>query len=113
MGMSHLMRDVEMPLSGVLYRMEDIGFTVDTAFLRQLGERYTQEIEQSKQQVFAACGTTFNLNSTQQLGDVLFDKLQLRTARKPRAAIPPPPKCWKVCRTSRRRSLRRYYAIGS
>lgn len=113
MGMSHLMRDVEMPLSGVLYRMEDIGFTVDTAFLRQLGERYTQEIEQSKQQVFAACGTTFNLNSTQQLGDVLFDKLQLRTARRQRAATPPPPKCWKVCRTSRRKSLRRYYAIGS
>ena len=44
MGMSHLMRDVEMPLSGVLYRMEDIGFTVDTAFLRQLGERYTQQL---------------------------------------------------------------------
>lgn len=82
MGMSHLMRDVEMPLSGVLYRMEDIGFTVDTAFLRQLGERYTQEIEQSKQQVFAACGTTFNLNSTQQLGDVLFDKLQLPHGKK-------------------------------
>lgn len=76
------MRDVEMPLSGVLYRMEDIGFTVDTAFLRQLGERYTQEIEQSKQQVFAACGTTFNLNSTQQLGDVLFDKLQLPHGKK-------------------------------
>ena len=51
-------------------------------FLRQLGERYTQEIEQSKQQVFAACGTTFNLNSTQQLGDVLFDKLQLPHGKK-------------------------------
>ena len=60
MGMSHLMRDVEMPLSGVLYRMEDIGFTVDTAFLRQLGERYTQEIEQSKQQVFAIFIITHN-----------------------------------------------------
>ena len=39
-------------------------------------------MEQSKQQVFAACGTTFNLNSTQQLGDVLFDKLQLPHGKK-------------------------------
>ena len=81
--MTHLMRDVEMPLSLVLYRMEEIGFTVDTAFLKQLGEKYVVEIEDCKAQVFKACGgKSFNLNSPQQLGTVLFEELQLPHGRK-------------------------------
>ena len=81
--MTHLMRDVEMPLSLVLYRMEEIGFTVDTAFLRQLGERYVAEIEDCKTQVYKACGgKPFNLNSPQQLGAVLFEELKLPHGRK-------------------------------
>ena len=82
-GMTMLMREVELPLSHVLYRMEKVGFRVDTAFLKTLGERYTAEIEQLKQDVYKACGVPpFNLNSTQQLGDVLFDKLQLPHGKK-------------------------------
>ena len=87
--MMHLMQDVEMPLARVLFGMEKDGFTVDTAFLRQLGERYIAEIEDSKQAVFRACSMSlgrnikpFNLNSTQQLGDVLFDQLGLPHGKK-------------------------------
>ncbi len=80
--MLHLMQDVELPLSQVLYRMEEAGFRVDASFLEELGVRYTGEIEQLKQQVFQACGTSFNINSTQQLGEVLFDKLQLPHGKK-------------------------------
>ena len=82
-GMTELMQNVEMPLAHVLYRMEALGFRVDTDFLRALGERYTAEIEQLRQQVYAACGVPpFNLNSTQQLGEVLFEKLQLPHGKK-------------------------------
>ena len=82
-GMTMLMRQVELPLQHVLFRMEDAGFTVDTAFIRALGQRYAAGIESLRQQVFAACGTgSFNLNSTQQLGEVLFDKLQLPHGKK-------------------------------
>ncbi len=81
--MMHLMQDVEMPLSRVLYDMESDGFTVDTAFLRMLGDRYTGQIEEAKQAVFAASGgKPFNLNSTQQLGEVLFDRMQLPHGKK-------------------------------
>ena len=81
--MMHLMQDVEMPLSRVLFNMEQAGFTVDTAFLRSLGERYTTQIEEAKTAVFKACGVKpFNLNSTQQLGDVLFDQLGLPHGKK-------------------------------
>ena len=82
-NMTPLMRQVEMPLTHVLFRMEDAGFAVDTVFLHALGKKYTEEIEQLKQQVYEACGAgSFNLNSTQQLGEVLFDKLQLPHGKK-------------------------------
>jgi len=87
--MMHLMQDVEMPLSRVLYSMEASGFTVDTSFLRTLGDRYITQIEDSKQAFFAACSAMasqtvkpINLNSTQQLGDLLFDQLGLPHGKK-------------------------------
>ena len=81
--MLHLMQEVEMPLSRVLFQMEQAGFTVDTAFLKTLGERYTAQIEEAKAAVFKACNVKpFNLNSTQQLGEVLFDQLGLPHGKK-------------------------------
>ena len=81
--MLSLMLDMEMPLSLALFDMERHGFTVDLDFLRQLGKRYTAEIEEMRQQVFRACGVKpFNLNSTQQLGEVLFDQLKLPHGKK-------------------------------
>ena len=81
-GMTRLMREVEQPLSFVLFRMEQAGFTVDTAFLRDLGGRYTEEIEEKRNQVTAAAGHAFNLNSTQQLGEVLFEEMNLPHGKK-------------------------------
>ncbi len=81
-GMMKLMREVEMPLSFVLFRMERAGFTVDTAFLRDLGARYTAEIGEKRDQVTAAAGHPFNLNSTQQLGEVLFEEMNLPHGKK-------------------------------
>ena len=81
-GMMKLMREIEQPLSFVLYRMERAGFTVDTAFLRDLGARYTAEIGEKRDQVTAAAGHPFNLNSTQQLGEVLFEEMNLPHGKK-------------------------------
>ncbi len=82
-GMASLLKDVEMPLSFVLFRMEKTGFSVDTAFLRELGKKYAAEIEQKRGEVIAAAGgEPFNLNSPQQLGDVLFERLKLPHGKK-------------------------------
>ena len=82
-GMTALMREVEQPLSFVLFRMERAGFTVDTDFLRNLGEGYTAEIAEKRDQVIAAAGgRPFNLNSTQQLGEVLFEQMNLPHGKK-------------------------------
>ena len=82
-GMMQLMTEVEMPLSFVLFRMEQAGFSVDTEFLRELGKRYAAEIAQRRAEVIqAAGGTEFNLNSPQQLGEVLFEKMNLPHGKK-------------------------------
>jgi DNA polymerase-1 len=82
-GMMTLMTEIEMPLSFVLYRMEKVGFAVDTAFLRELGDKYTSEITQRRDEVIAATGgTPFNVNSPQQLGEVLFEKMHLAHGKK-------------------------------
>ena len=81
-GMMRLMREVEQPLSFVLFRMEQAGFTVNTDFLRDLGKRYTEEIGEKRDQVIAAAGHPFNLNSTQQLGEVLFEEMNLPHGKK-------------------------------
>ncbi len=81
-GMMKLMREIEMPLCFVLFRMERAGFTVDTDFLRNLGNRYATEIGEKRDQVTAAAGHPFNLNSTQQLGEVLFEEMNLPHGKK-------------------------------
>ena len=82
-GMMTLLQEVEMPLSFVLYRMEEAGFSVDMAFLRELGRKYTAEIAERRAQVIAATGgTPFNLNSPQQLGEVLFERMNLPHGKK-------------------------------
>ncbi len=82
-GMMPLMREVEMPLSFVLFRMEKAGFSVDTGFLRELGKKYAAEIDRRRSEVIAASGgEAFNLNSPQQLGEVLFEKMGLPHGKK-------------------------------
>lgn len=103
-GMMTLMTEIEMPLSFVLYRMEKVGFAVDTAFLRELGDKYTAEITQRRNEVIEATGgTPFNVNSPQQLGEILLKRCILLTERKPAKAGRLPRKCWKGCGGTRRR----------
>lgn len=78
-----LMETLEMPLMEVLFAMETEGFQVDARVLETLGKDFTAQTEALKNQVYALTGVTgFNLNSTQQLGKVLFETLGLPAGRK-------------------------------
>ena len=82
-GMTALMRDVEMPLLYVLFDMEQAGFQVDGKVLSELGKEFTQQAEELKEEVYKLTGVSgFNLNSTQQLGKVLFETLDLPHGKK-------------------------------
>ncbi len=82
-GMLGLMENLEMPLMEVLFEMENAGFQVDKKVLEELGRTFTEQTEVLKNQVYALTGVSgFNLNSTQQLGKVLFETLSLPAGKK-------------------------------
>ena len=74
--------DVELPLCAVLARMEQRGFLIDRAALAQFGETLQTSITQLEQQICAAAGAPFNINSPKQLGKVLFEDMQLPHGKK-------------------------------
>jgi len=81
--MTELYREIELPLSHTLYAMEREGFLVDRDELMRLGEIYSKQISALRDEIYALCETEpFNINSTQQLGAVLFDKLGLPARKK-------------------------------
>ena len=82
-GMLRLMNEVEMPLTYVLFDMEQAGFRVDGGVLRELGAAFTREAEELREEVYTLSGVRgFNLNSPQQLGKVLFETLGLPHGKK-------------------------------
>ena len=73
----NLYNEVELPLSHVLREMEQAGVRIDVEMLRQAEQQLNAELQTLEQQIYAAAGTTFNINSPKQVGEVLFDQLQL------------------------------------
>ena len=78
-GLTSLFRDVEMPLVPVLVAMEAAGVKVDVPFLRQMSVDLTRRLRELEKEIQQIAGYAFNVNSTQQLADVLFGKLGLPT----------------------------------
>ena len=82
-GMEKLYRDIELPLEHTLYAMEREGFLVDRDELARLCAQYSAQIAALREEIYDLCGVPpFNLNSTQQLGAVLFDHLGLPARKK-------------------------------
>lgn len=81
-GMKRLYDEIELPLCPVLYRMEKRGIAVDKNQLEQFGAMLTQRILDCETLIFDYSGERFNINSTKQLGELLFDKLGLPPVKK-------------------------------
>ena len=81
-GMAELLRQIELPLVTVLARMQRDGFAVDVGRLTEFGDSLTGQIEELRRRIYLLAGEEFNINSTQQLGAVLFDKLGLKATKK-------------------------------
>lgn len=81
-GLRTLNDEIEVPLVGVLARMEDLGVGVDRAELERLRERLAADCERLRQAVVEDAGHDFNVNSTPQLRQVLFDELGLVPQKK-------------------------------
>ncbi|MFQ5741045.1 MAG: DNA polymerase I [Acidobacteriota bacterium] len=86
LGLEPLLSEIEMPLVSVLANMEQTGVKVDCVFLQQLSAEMEGEISRLREQIHAAAGEPFNINSPRQLADILFQKLRLPVIKKTRKA---------------------------
>jgi DNA polymerase-1 len=84
-SLSHVYATIDLPLVPVLLRMEQVGVRVDSEVLRSLSSRLSIDIDNLAERIYALAGETmgldgphrFNINSPKQLGDVLFNKMNL------------------------------------
>ncbi|MFV9511178.1 DNA polymerase I [Tepidibacillus sp. LV47] len=81
-NLSRLLYEVELPLSRVLARMEKVGVRIDIDRLKEMGEELNQTLISLTEEIYELAGTEFNINSPKQLGEILFDKLQLPIIKK-------------------------------
>ena len=78
----NLYQEVELPLAQVLREMEQAGVRIDVTMLKHAEEQLTSELQSIEQQIYTSVGITFNINSPKQVGEVLFEQLQLDTKAK-------------------------------
>jgi DNA polymerase-1 len=80
--LTELFKTVEMPLVEVLKNMEMRGIRVDVARLGELSGQFADEMARIEEQIYSVAGEKFNISSPQQLGRILFEKLNLPTGKK-------------------------------
>jgi DNA polymerase I len=81
-GSVHLYEQVELPLSGVLAAMEDVGVKIDTYRMGEITARLADRVEELEARAHALAGEEFMLGSTQQVARILFEKLGLTPGRR-------------------------------
>jgi len=82
MQLEPVYRDIELPLAEVLAQMETNGIRIDPALLLNMSGDFEKQIELLTQRAFELAGMEFNINSPRQLGEILFEKLNLPAPKK-------------------------------
>ncbi|MGB9437731.1 MAG: DNA polymerase I [Desulfobacterales bacterium] len=82
LGLVELMASVEMPLVPVLMQMEMRGTGLDLNRLHELSRSFKQQLDALEGSIYGLAGESFNINSSQQLGRILFEKLRLPVQKK-------------------------------
>jgi DNA polymerase I len=69
--------EIDLPLVPVLFRMEHAGVKIDCDVLAEMSQRLQRQVDEKAREIYAKAGVEFNINSPRQLGDVLFNQLNL------------------------------------
>ncbi len=86
-GLDELFNKVEMPLVTVLADMEIAGVAIDTKFLSDMSVKIDRELNGLTKEIYAMAGSEFNINSPQQLSNILFEKLKLPVVKRTKTGI--------------------------
>ncbi len=83
-SLEKIFETIELPLIGVLEKMERRGVKIDTSYLKELSDEYHKKLSAFEKKIHTKAGVAFNINSPKQLGEVLFTKMGLKAARQKR-----------------------------
>lgn len=78
-SLEKLFNDIEMPLVKVLAEMEEAGIEIDVKFLQAMNKEMDKRILELEKKIYKSAGAEFNIKSTKQLAEILFDKLEIST----------------------------------
>ncbi len=81
-SLARVYTEIEAPLVPVLLRMEEAGILLDADYLKDMSAELGKELAELEQEIYKQAGETFNLNSPQQLGSILFEKMGLPALKK-------------------------------
>lgn len=82
-----LYKEVELPLSKVLYDMEVTGFKVDKEKLDELQDKYNSELDELTKEIHTLSGSELNINSPKQMAELIYDQLKLSKSKKRSTAV--------------------------
>lgn len=77
-----ILTDIEIPLAYVLAQMESNGVSIDKKYLDELTNEFNTKTSTIASRIFELAGEEFNINSPKQVGNILFDKMQLKSKKK-------------------------------
>ncbi len=77
-----IVKEIEMPLTLVLAKMEHVGVSVDVEYLKELSSYLTEKLAELEDLIYQLAGESFNINSPKQVAEILFDKLELKGKKK-------------------------------
>lgn len=80
--LKQLLAEIDYPLAEILYQMQQAGICLDTQRLLMLAQQWEAELAGLKEQIIAASGCEFNINSSKQLREVLFEHLKIKSTKK-------------------------------
>jgi len=81
-GLDELHRDIELPLVSVLASVELEGIAIDTAVFQEMSQEIDESLKTLTSEIYELAGVEFNINSPRQLGEILFDKMNLPSFKK-------------------------------
>jgi len=76
-GLTKVYSEIELPLVPIISEMEKHGIRVDVEYLKKLSEEYHEKMSAHEKKIYELAGEEFNINSPKQMGEIIFDKLNL------------------------------------
>lgn len=77
-----IVKEIEIPLTTVLAKMEHTGVAIDCEYLKELSSYMTEKLAELEDLIYQLAGEPFNINSPKQVAEILFDKLELKTKKR-------------------------------